>query len=104
MSYFVSEVKALDKAGSLTDFWNQIFNSAKPGAMFFYTDNGHADFNNYFDALWKNKPIETLIRKDNTKITPRYSEQASELGMYKDKFSQSPKLGSYMSWRVLRKK
>jgi hypothetical protein len=36
LSYFVSEVYALDAsgAGKLTAFWQELFGSAKPGAMF----------------------------------------------------------------------
>ena len=104
MSYFVSEVKALDENNLVTDFWKSIFSSAKPGALFLYTDNGHSDFNQYFDSIWKDQSMECLLTEDNKKITPRFSEQAAELGIYKNKFNQSPKLASYLSWRVLRKK
>jgi hypothetical protein len=104
MSYFVSEVHSLDKGGIVSRFWNTLFVGAKPGALFLYVDNGHDDFNRYFDAQWKAAGLECLVAEDNVRWTPRYSEQASELGDYLKKFGQQPKLQAYLSYRVLRKK
>ncbi len=103
MSYFVSEVHSLDTSGVISQFWKTLFERAKPGALFVYDDNGHEDFNRYFDTHWKAARLQCLITKDNTPWTPRYSEQASELGIYLQKFGQQPKLRSYLSYRVLRK-
>jgi hypothetical protein len=103
MSYFVSEVHSLDASGGITQFWSTLFHGAKPGALFVYDDNGHEDFNSYFDAQWKAVGLQCVITQDNTPWTPRNSEQASELGLYLQKFGQQPKLKSYLSYRVLRK-
>ena len=103
LSYFVSEVYAVD-TGVVAAFWKKMFDEAKPGALFFYVDNGSEVFNTYFDNQWnKRGDIEALIETDDESITPRYTEQASELGDYRVKFGQHPKLKSRISYRVLRK-
>jgi hypothetical protein len=103
MSFFLSEVFSLDRDGAVTAFWDKLFASAKPGALFVYTDNGHENFNNYFDELCRIAGLTLIIKKDNTRFTPRWSEQASELGEYLGKFGQSPRLQGHLSYRVLRK-
>jgi hypothetical protein len=103
MSYFVSEVKSLDEKGVVSDFWLKVFQEAKDGAYFLYIDNGHKKFNTYFDTLWKKSTLKLLASKDNTRLTPRYSEQASELKEYSDKFDQNPKVQAWLSYRILRK-
>ncbi len=103
MSYFLSEVYALDSNGGVAGFFRDMFEKAKPGALFLYDDNGHHDFNNYFDSLFDWSRCELLISQTNVKLTPRYSEDKKNLGDYLDKFSQSPKLGSQVSYRVIRK-
>ena len=103
MSYFVSEVFSLDKNGDVTNFWKQLFDKAKPGALFLYDDNGHGDFNDYFDNLWKAAGLELLIGEKNVRFTPRYTEEKSELGIYREKFSHDPKIKGQISYCVLRK-
>lgn len=104
MSYFASEVQHLEEDGELANFWSLLFDEAKPGAFFLYIDNGHEVFNEYFDAQWEDKDLEPLLADDNARWTPRYSEQASDLGEYLDKFGQYPKLQARLTYRVLRKK
>lgn len=103
MSYFVSEVHSFDQGGEVSKFWSTLFQGAKPGALFVYDDNGHTDFNNYFDAQWRAADLRCLITRDNSSLTPRYSEQAANLGDYLGKFGQQPKLRAHLSYRVLRK-
>ncbi len=104
LSYFVSEVYAVD-TGVVANFWQKLFDEAKPGALFLYVDNGSEVFNNYFDTQWNGRvDIEAVVEADDEWITPRFSEQASELGDYRNKFGQHPKLKSRISYRVLRKK
>jgi len=104
LSYFVSEVSALDTDGSVSDFLATLFEKAQPGALFLYDDNGSDAFNSYFDAQWQKAGLECLISQNNSKITPRYSEQASELAAYRTKFNNhSPKIQAWLSYRVLRK-
>lgn len=103
LSYFVSEVFALDN-GVVKKFWASLFKEAKPGALFVYDDNGKDVFNNYFDEQWKAAGLELVEDGTNTAWTPSSSEQASELAFYKAKFGENPKLKSYLSYRILRKK
>ena len=103
LSYFVSEVIALDN-GVVKKFWATLFKEAKPGALFVYDDNGKDVFNNYFDEQWKAAGLELIKDGTNTAWTPSSSEQASELALYKAKFGENPKLKSYLSYRILRKK
>lgn len=103
-SYFVSEVKAFDAKGVVGEFWDKIFSEANVGASFLYVDNGHKEFNEFFDSFWRGrKDIECLYEDDNRWTTPRGSEQSDELGEYKTKFGQSPKLKSMISTRLLKK-
>jgi hypothetical protein len=103
MSYFVSEVMSLDKDGVVSEFWEQLLQQAKAGALFLYVDNGHTSFTAYFDEIWKSVGLELLISGDNTWFIPRYDEQASELGAYSAKFDHNPKIKSRVTYRVLRK-
>jgi hypothetical protein len=102
LSYFVSEVYALDN-GVVADFWATLFNNAKSGALFLYDDNGNDVFNDYFDAQWGKAGLELVASETNVSWTPSYDEQAAELAAYKVKFGESPKLKGYLSYRILRK-
>jgi hypothetical protein len=104
LSYFVSEVYALDKTGVVTKFWQTLFKEAKPGALFVYDDNGSDTFNDYFDNQWKTAGLELLDHGTNVQWTPRYTERADVLDEYKNKFSAWPKLKGFLSYRILRKK
>lgn len=103
MSYFVSEVKALDKDGIVTKFWQTLFHDAKPGALFLYDDNGHDAFNNYFDSQWKKAGLTCIVEATNQPVWPSSKEQKSDLGDYLNKFGQQPKLKTPLTYRVLRK-
>jgi hypothetical protein len=102
--YFVSEVISFDAAGVVTAFWKKLFDEAKPGALFAYIDNGADAFNDYFDDQWsKRGDIKCLLKNNNVRWTPRYSEQATDLGPFLTKFGKSPKIQSWLSYRVLKK-
>ncbi|WP_304276240.1 hypothetical protein [Caulobacter segnis] len=104
MSYFVSEVMSQDAEGDVSDFWMKLFEGAKPGALFFYIDNGAKPFNEYIDGLAGAAGLETVFSIDNKRFTPSYSEQASELAEYRKKFDGlNPKIQAYLSCRVFRK-
>lgn len=102
LSYFVSEIKSLDKNGELDEFWTTLFDGAKPGAYFLYNDNGHTSFTSYFDSKWKGSGLTCLLAAD-TRMTPSSSEQASELNYYRQKFGHMSKLQAQITYRVLRK-
>ena len=101
--YFVSEVRSLDNEGVVSNFFTTIFSEAKSGAMFLYIDNGHNDFNQYFDTQWEAAGLKLLGRGNNERWYPRMSEQASELAIYKNKFEYDPKIQAWLSYRLLRK-
>lgn len=103
LSYFVSEVMALDQSGVVSKFWQALFHEAKSGALFVYDDNGHDSFNNYFDCQWKKAGLECVVDATNAVTTPRYNEQKSGLGEFLTKFGQQPKLKTPLTYRVLRK-
>lgn len=103
MIYLVSEVMGLDKDGIVAKSWGEIFDSAKTGALFLYIDNGHDAFTSYFDTQWKAAKPKPLVSGDDERWTPRYSEQASDLGDYRKKFGVEPKIKAQLSYRVLRK-
>lgn len=103
MSYFASEVHSLNKNGVVTKFWDALFDGAKSGAMFVYVDNGADLFNDYVDGRSKAAKLKYLLKQSNTRWIPRFSEQASELADYTEKFGHWPKLQAYLSYRVLRK-
>lgn len=91
MSYFVSEVRSLDKGGVVTQFWKTVFNEAKSGALFIFDDNGHGHFTDYFDRQWKDAKLDCIVAEDSTRFIPRFSEQASELGEYLENSSIAPR-------------
>lgn len=104
LSYFVSEVMALDEEGKVSKFWNILFTGAKIGAYLLYLDNGHTHFTEYFDERWKAGGGWQIIDSgDNTRFTPSGSEQASEVAEYKGKFGRSPKIQGVVTYRILRK-
>lgn len=103
LSYFVSEVYALDDTGLVTAFWQRLFQEAKPGALFLYDDNGTDEFNAYFDGQCAHGKLNLLASGSNENWTPRYQERAGVLDFYKAKFSAWPKLKGYLSYRILQK-
>lgn len=103
LSYFMSEVYALDTSGVVTQFCETLFKEAKPGAVFIYDDNGHSQFNDFFDKQWKAAGLELVAAETNVRWTPSYTERADVLSEYTAKFSAFPKLSGYISYRILRK-
>ncbi len=103
LSYFVSEVYALDGNGVVTQFWQTLFREAKSGAIFIYDDNGSDKFNDYFDYQWKQGGLQLISGETNVRWYPRHSEQKSELDFYQAKFSAIPKVQSTLTYRILYK-
>lgn len=103
LSYFISEVMSLDGEGAVTHFLQTIFEEARPGSLFLYIDNGRPEFNRYFDQQWQRAGLICEISSDNQELPIGYNEQKHVLGDYLDKFGHWPKLGSYISYRILGK-
>lgn len=104
LSYFVSEVMALDHDGRVSKFWNTLLTGAKLGACMLFLDNGDSRFTDYFDARWLQHGGWELVDASNgIYITPSSAEQASELAVYSKKFNHMPKIKGTVSSRFLRK-
>jgi len=104
LSYFVSEVMALDSDGKISQFWETLFSGAKVGAYLLYVDNGHTVFTSYFDKKWEAAGNwECIDYDDNVRFIPGGSEQASELTEYKTKIGQMSKIQGYITHRFLKK-
>jgi hypothetical protein len=103
LSFFVSEVYSLDSNGTVSAFWKTLFESAKIGARFIYTDNGVYAFNDYFDSQWKKAGLQCLIQQTDTRMSLHVVEEKSILGEYLAKFGQTPRLQGKITYRVLEK-
>ena len=78
--YFVSEIYSMSN-DKVKVFWKTLFDQAIASATFIYVDNGHSDFNNYFDTQWKaRKNIHCIYERTNKRLFPHYAEQKSEFG------------------------
>lgn len=103
LSYFVSEVRAFDSDGAVTSFLNNLLQEAKPGALVLYIDNGYDDLNEYFDGIWADTQFECLLEESNRPWNLRFSEEKTDIQAYINKFDWTPKIGSKLSLRILRK-
>jgi hypothetical protein len=103
MSYFLSEVYALDSNVGVAGLFRDMLEKAKPGALFLYCDNGCHDLYNYFESLFDQFFCELVISQLNVKLAPRCSGDKKNLGDRLDKFGQYSGLGSQVSYRVIRK-
>lgn len=104
ISYFLSEIYSLHLSNcSVSDFWKYLFGRAKSGALFVYVDNGSSLFNEYSRELFETAGLEEVTKQVDQQMTPRVTEQASELNEYRKKFVRNPKLKTRITYRVLRK-
>jgi len=102
LSYFVSEVYSLETEAKAGDYWGELFQLAKPGAIFVYVDNSFDSLNAYFDKCCEEAGLE---RKTNFEgdLRTRRREDSKVVNEYKEKFKYSPKLKATGSYRVLMK-
>jgi hypothetical protein len=103
LSFFVSEVRSLDGSGAVSAFFQTLFADAASGARFIYIDNGHSDFDRYFDHQWNKAHLHCVLRKTGVRMLPRMTEDKSSLGDYLHKFGQMPKIQGTTTYRVLEK-
>ncbi|AUX31907.1 MULTISPECIES: hypothetical protein [Sorangium] len=100
MIYFVSEIYAFrDRA---QPYFEHIFASAKPGAMFLFIDNNSDMFVDWFDGMASRAGMEVLDAGRGVQKMPR-DEQMSVLQKYMDKFATAARLTANLAYRVLRK-
>ena len=101
LSYFVSEVYVY--ADKVTPFFENLLEKAKPGAMILYVDNDYDAFHQYFDSVCLRSGWDSLLSASESYV-PRFSEQASSVQTYTDKFGGLyPKLKSKLAVRVWQK-
>jgi hypothetical protein len=102
--YFVSEIWSLKS--KVARFWRDLFEDAKPGALFLFLDNLNAEFTDYFDEKCEAAGLGRLLSVDDPHMTPHGDEQASELKKYIKRFgpaAHNPKVQAKVSYRVWRK-
>ena len=99
MIYFMSEVLAFrDKAD---EYFANLFEKAKYGALFLFVDNNSPEFYNWFDELAHKFGVEILNSRQETIIAPTHEEK-TDLGEYYTKFD-SPKIRANVAYRIGRK-
>lgn len=98
ISYFMSEILLNPGAD---EFFENVFESVKPGALVFFLDNNLSDVYGWFDDLALSNNMEIIDCCETTMWTT-HDEQKIDLHPYYGRF-QDPKLRSQISYRVARK-
>lgn len=96
MVYFMSEVYCR-RAGAKAFFQN-LFNSAEPGALFLYIDNRDTNFTDWFDDLAESNGVK-ILKGDDTILAVPSDEDKEDLGEYYELFGY-PKLKGRVSFRI----
>lgn len=98
--YFISEVWRL--RDDAEEFFVNLFESAKPGSLFLFVDNKEQDFYSWFDGMANGGGLGLLARgEEKFQISP--AEEKTDLEPFYSRFSHSPKLQTWIAWRVYRK-
>jgi len=101
--YFISEIIALgDKA---EPFFEHLFSTAKPGALFLFIDNqdaGRNRFVDWFSGLALRRGLEEVYTQTHDARLPG-SEEKHDLEPYLRRLGGSPKLTARVECRVFRK-
>jgi hypothetical protein len=97
--YFLSEIHSFRYEAE--DFFANLFQRAKQGALFLYVDNKMPKFYDWFDELATEHGLEVLSQ-NSTNITLPSDEEKSDLGGYFSKF-EHPKLTARIAYRICRK-
>ena len=80
------------------DYFVNLFQKAKPGAIFLFIDNNSPKFYDWFDDLAQNNLVKILVNKKDNICIP-FDEDKNDLGDYFSKFS-FPKLKANVAYRV----
>ncbi|WP_437784498.1 hypothetical protein [Sorangium sp. So ce1097] len=99
--YFMSELYSA--RGYAEPYFDHVFASANPGALFLYVDNRDSDFSGWFEQLAAKHGLEIVDSGDMVAKMPGH-EQKSVLGKWTSKFGTWPKLDARVDYRVARKK
>ncbi|MGE5658868.1 MAG: hypothetical protein ACM37W_19905 [Actinomycetota bacterium] len=99
MIYFMSEVRAF--RDNVDAYFENLFKSAKSGALFLFVDNNNSNFYDWFDELAKKHGVQIIESKETSMIPPS-DENKYDLCEYYDKFTY-PKLKANVAYRIGRK-
>ena len=100
MIYFVSEIYAYKE--DAREFFEYLFDVAKPGALLFFVDNSRQTFYQWFDEVASSKGLEIVEKDDYFQFQTDGSEDKEALGRYYNKFGY-PKLRADIAYRLYRK-
>ncbi len=100
MIYFISELYSLREDARA--FFENMFDQAKPGALFLFVDNNAQSFYGWFDELAEEHHLECVKKENNIRFQTGGDEEARDLDPYYDKFGY-PKLGANIAYRIYRK-
>jgi hypothetical protein len=101
MVFFMSEVFSVKEKAE--PFFLNLFENAKPGAMFLFIDNSTAMFYEWFDEMISRYPIDVIKRGVNHDARVDINEDKQALKVYWEKFGH-PRLTADMSYRICRKR
>lgn len=101
MIYFASEIHRVRDVAAA--FFEQLFDRARPGAMFLFVDNASPVFYNWFDKRWKNRGVSVLKFRDSARERLPWDENKSDLGDHFYRLKGYPKLTAHVAYRILRK-
>ncbi len=101
MIYFASEIYRL--RGAAEPFFRNLFDRAKPGALFLYVDNAFAVFFEWFDKQYAGASVTVVARNDGVQIGLPPEEEKRDLGAHYSRIAGQPKLTANVAYRVLRK-
>jgi len=96
MIYFMSEVLAL--RDSSNEYFANLFENAKQGALFLFVDNNNTKFYGWFDELAKKYGVE-ILKSTEAPMTVPTDEDKRDLGKYYEKFKY-PKLTADVAYRI----
>jgi len=99
MVYFISEL--FSSREDTREFFETMFDHAKPGALFLFVDNYAQRFYGWFDEIAKACNLE-CIEESQGHYQTGADEEKSDLGIYYDKFGPV-KLGADIAYRLYRK-
>jgi len=96
MIYFMSEVLAFQDISN--DYFANLFENAKQGALFLFVDNNNTKFYGWFDELAKKYGVE-ILKSTEAPMTVPTDENKHDLGKYYEKFKH-PKLTADVAYRI----
>jgi hypothetical protein len=105
ISYLISEVEKLNANGSVAQFVQNVFHSAKQGALLVYVDNsgGHTAF---FDGIAGMTGWNLLSSWDWMPGQPQwgsFGEDVTHLDGYRARFVRNYKIAARLSYRIFQK-